>query len=503
MKGISKAFPGVHALRDVDFSVKYGEVHALMGENGAGKSTLIKVLTGVYPRNAGEIVFDRKRFVPVGAAQSQRAGISTIYQELNLVPYLSVGENIFIGREPKTRAWIDWKSVERRSQEILGDMGLRDVDVNQPLCVQSVAVQQMVAIARSVSIDAKLLVMDEPTSSLSEREVRILFRVIEKLKQRKISVVFISHKMDEVFGICDRATILRDGRLVGQYPIRDLTKSKVVSLMLGRDATSALAEKKRASARVAHRDVVLKTDNVSRAPRTTEISVDIKSGEVLGVAGLMGSGRTELARILFGDQMPDWGRLEIAGKSAHLKSPRDAVKLRLGFCSEDRKAEGIFPNMSVMENMTMTILPDLGKAGMISKKAQRKIAETYIRKMKIATSGPGQLMRELSGGNQQKVLLARWLCKKPILMILDEPTRGIDIGGKAEIENIIAELAAGGVAVLMISSEMEELIRSCDRIAVLCEGRKVGELAATEISEENIMQMMAHGSDLRDETHGQ
>ena len=208
MKGISKAFPGVHALRDVDFSVKYGEVHALMGENGAGKSTLIKVLTGVYPRNAGEIVFDRKRFVPVGAAQSQRAGISTIYQELNLVPYLSVGENIFIGREPKTRAWIDWKSVERRSQEILGDMGLRDVDVNQPLCVQSVAVQQMVAIARSVSIDAKLLVMDEPTSSLSEREVRILFRVIEKLKQRKISVVFISHKMDEVFGICDRATIL-------------------------------------------------------------------------------------------------------------------------------------------------------------------------------------------------------------------------------------------------------------------------------------------------------
>lgn len=507
MKGISKTFPGVKALQEVDLAVKYGEVHALMGENGAGKSTLVKVLTGIYQRDAGEIRFQRSRISPADALQAQRAGISTIYQELNLVPYLSVCENIFIGREPRTRGLIargliDWRSVERRSREILGDLGLREVDVNQPLHVQSVAVGQMVAIARAVSIDARLLVMDEPTSSLSEKEVRVLFSVVENLKRRNIAVVFISHKLDEVFEICDRATILRDGRLVGQYRVSDLTKAKMVSLMIGRDATSLLDRKKYASGGVDDREVVLKAAGVSRAPRTTQISIDINRGEILGVAGLLGSGRTELARILFGDQMQDQGRIEIKGKSVHMKSPRDAVKLRLGFCSEDRKEEGIFPNMSVMENMTMTILPELGKAGVLSRKAQLRIADTYIRKLRITTSGPDQPIRELSGGSQQKVLLARWLCKKPILMILDEPTRGIDIGGKAEIENIITELAGGGVAVLMISSEMEELIRSCHRIAVLSDGRKVGELTAREISEERILHMMAHGCDSREQTHG-
>ena len=518
MKGISKTFPGVVALQEVDLFVRYGEVHALMGENGAGKSTLIKVLTGIYQRDAGEIFFtDEKGTGPIfrngpegashkldlSAFRSQQAGISTIYQELNLVPYLSVCENIFIGREPKTRGLIDWKTVERRSREILSDMGLEGVDVNEPLHKQSVAVAQMVAIARAISIEAKLVVMDEPTSSLSEEEVRTLFRVIKRLKKQNISIIFVSHKLDEVFEICDRATILRDGRLVGQYAMRDLTKLKMVSLMIGRDATSVLDKKKHVSNGHEDHDLVLKATDLSRARRTTEISIDINSGEILGVAGLLGSGRTELARIIFGDEIPDKGRIEIGAKNAHMKSPRDAIRLGLGFCSEDRKEEGVFPNMSVLDNMTMAILPELGKAGVLSRKAQLRIAETYITKLNIATSGPNQPMRELSGGNQQKVLLARWLCKNPILMIMDEPTRGIDIGGKAEIENIITELAGRGVAVLMISSEMEELIRSCDRIAVLSGGRKVGELAAREISEEHIMQMMAHGSALRKDAHGQ
>ncbi len=503
MKGIAKTFPGVIALNDVSLFVEYGEVHALMGENGAGKSTLIKVLTGIHQRDAGKILFERKRISPTGAAESLRAGISTIYQELNLVPYLSVCENIFIGREPKTGGLIDWKTAEKRSREILSDMGLEEVDVNQPLRKQSVAIQQMVAIARAVSIEAKLVVMDEPTSSLSEKEVRTLFRVIKKLKQRNIAIIFISHKLDEVLEICDRATILRDGRLVGQYAIEDLTKLKMVSLMIGRDATSILDKKKGVSGGREDGQVVLKTTNVSRARRTTEISIDLKGGEILGVAGLLGSGRTELARILFGDEMQDKGRIQISDKSVHMKSPREAIKLGLGFCSEDRKEEGIFPNMSVTDNMTMAILPQLSKSGILSRKAQLRITETYIRKMNIVTSGPNQLMKELSGGNQQKVLLARWLCMDPILMILDEPTRGIDIAGKTEIENIITDLAGEGVAILMISSEMEELIRSCDRIAVLSEGRKVGELAAKEISEEHIMRMMAHGSAWRENANGQ
>lgn len=504
MTAICKAFPGVKALQVVDFSVRQGEVHALMGENGAGKSTLIKVLTGVYQKDAGEIVFDGKPFSPNNAARAQHAGISTIYQELNLIPYLSVAENIFIGREPKRYGLIDWKTVESRAKAIFSDMGIDGVRVSKPLEEHGVAIQQMVAIARALSLDAKLLVMDEPTSSLSGREVRILFDVIRRVKQQGTSVIFISHKLDEVFAICDRATILRDGCLVGSYRISDLTKLEMVSLMIGRDATSVLDPREAASDRSEDREVVLSARGLSRTNRTKQIDIDIRTGEVLGVAGLLGSGRTELAKILFGDGIRDEGEIEISGCPAPHRSPRDAIRLGLGFCSEDRKAEGIFPHMTVMENMTMGILPELSAGGLLSRRAQMEIAETYIRKLRIRTSGPDQQMKELSGGNQQKVLLARWLCKKPILMILDEPTRGIDLGAKSEIEDIIADLARGGVAILMISSEMEELIRSCDRVVILSEGKKVGELAAKEISETRIMHMIAHGSESReDEADGQ
>ena len=494
MTGICKAFSGVKALQDVDFSVACRQVHALIGENGAGKSTLIKVLTGIYQKDAGEILLDAESISLAGADQSQHAGISTIYQELNLAPYLSVAENIFIGREPKRFGLIDWKTIETRAEAILSDMGVDGVKVTKPLGEHSVAIQQMVAIARALSLEARLLVMDEPTSSLSETEVGILFDVIRRVKARGAAVIFISHKMDEVFEICDTATILRDGRLVGAYPMEDMTKLKMVSLMIGRDATSVLGDKKAVSAAPDDRKAVLSAKGLSRAHKTKQIDIDIATGQVLGVSGLLGSGRTELAKILFGDDIPDEGEIEIDGEPARLKSPRDAIKLGLGFCSEDRKAEGIFPNMSVMENMTIGILGELSRVGVMSSGAQARVAETYIKKLKIKASGPHQRMKELSGGNQQKVLLARWLCKKPILMILDEPTRGIDLGAKSEIEEIIAELAGGGVAVIMISSEMEELIRSCDRIAVLSEGRKVGELTGREISEEHLVDMIAHGS---------
>ncbi len=493
MRGISKSFPGVKALQGVDLAVGYGEVHALMGENGAGKSTLIKVLTGVYRRDAGEIVLDGKPIAPATAAQAQHLGISTIYQELNLVPQLSICENIHIGREPKAGGFINWRAVRRRSREILGEMGLGDVDVDEPLRRQSVAVQQMVAIARAVSIDARLLVMDEPTSSLSDEEIRVLFRVIADLKRKNISVIFISHKMGEVQEICDKATILRDGSPVGEYAVKDLTKLQMVSLMIGRDASSVLARKKDAGELDAGRELVLSAKQVSRGRRTRSIDIDIRKGEVLGVAGLLGSGRTELARILFGADRPDSGEIAVRDRTMRMKSPRNAIAVGLGYCPEDRKDEGIFPNMSVLENMTMAALPGLSRCGVLSRGARLRMVESYIEKMSIKTSGPHQLMRELSGGNQQKVLLARWLCKEPVLMILDEPTRGIDLGGKSEIESIIADLAGRGVAILMISSELEELIRSCDRIAVLSEGRKVGELAAREISEDRLMDLMAHG----------
>jgi monosaccharide-transporting ATPase len=494
MTGICKSFPGVRALDDVDFGVQRGQVHALIGENGAGKSTLIKVLTGIYQKDAGEILFDGESISPARADESQEAGISTIYQELNLAQYLSVAENIFIGREPKRYGLIDWKTVRRRAGEILTDMGVGGVDVTRPLGTCSVAIQQMVAIARALSLDAKLLVMDEPTSSLSDSEVAILFDVIRRVKTRGTAVIFISHKMDEVFEICDAATVLRDGRLVGSYPMAEMTKLKTVSLMIGRDATSVLHRKETAYVATGDRKTLLSARGLSRPHKTKQIDIDIASGEVLGMSGLLGSGRTELARILFGDDIPEQGEMDISGERARLKSPRDAIRLGMGFCSEDRKAEGIFPNMTVMENMTIGVLDEVSSVGVMSSRAQAKIAQTYIDRLKIKASGPHQRMKELSGGNQQKVLLARWLCKKPILMILDEPTRGIDLGAKSEVENIIAELSDAGVAVLMISSELEELVRSCDRIAVLSDGRKVGELAGREISEDRLVDIIAHGS---------
>ena len=497
IKALSKSFPGVLALKDVDFAIRRGEVHALMGENGAGKSTLIKILSGIYQRDSGEIVFDGKKINPHSALQAQQMGISTIFQELNLIPYLDVCENIFIGREPKRFGLIDWRSVERKTKEILMDMGLEvDIDLKRPMHRQSIAIQQMVAIARAISIDAKLLVMDEPTSSLNEKEVKVLFNVIRKLKDQNISVIFITHKVDEVFEICDRTTILKDGQLVGVHDIAELTKIKLISSMLGRDATSIVGYKKTYSDKQVFSDKsICKATNISKDLKLKKVSLDIKEGEVMGLAGLLGSGRTELARILFGDDIPDSGQIEINGEKVTLSNPKDAIRAGLALCPEDRKSDGIVPHMSVADNITLAILPELSKLGIVSKKEKKKIAELYIKKLGIKTPGPDQKILNLSGGNQQKVLLAKWLVKQPLLIILDEPTRGIDIGAKMEIETLIKKLADDKISVLMISSEMEELIRGCDKITVLRDGEKVGELVGEEISDKKIMGIIARGNE--------
>jgi monosaccharide-transporting ATPase len=492
MQNIAKSFPGVKALKGVSLQIRQGEVHALMGENGAGKSTLIKILTGIYTKDSGDITFESKAISPSTSLQAQHLGISTIYQELNLVPYLSICENIFLGREPRKFGLIDWKKIERESDKILKEMGV-DVDVTEPLNQQSTAVQQLVSIARAISIQARLVVMDEPTSSLDEKEVKVLFDVIRKLKKDKISVLFVSHRLDEIFEICDQLTILKDGEYVGQYEVSALTKLDLISMMIGREASSIVNHKKEYTAGKSQ-ELICKASNIRRGLKLNGIDLEIRKGEVFGLAGLLGSGRTELAKVLFGEDKPDSGEIEIDGQKVNLNLPKDAIRRGFAFCSEDRKIEGIIPHMSVKENMTLALLPSISKMGVVSTAKQDEIVNQFIKRLGIKTPNPDQLIRNLSGGNQQKVMLARWLCMKPKLIILDEPTRGIDVGAKAEIEQLIKEMADSGISILMISSDMDELIRSCDRIAVIRDGKKVGELEGEQISEQRIMEAIAQGS---------
>ncbi len=489
MQGISKRFLGVVALDNVGFQVGKGEVHALMGENGAGKSTLIKILTGIYQKDEGEIIFDGREISPKDALEAQHEGISTIYQELNLVLFQTVYENVFLGREPmKKGRVIDRKEMIRRSREVLDDMGIH-IDVTMPLKSYSTAVQQMVAIARALTINAKLVVMDEPTSSLDTQEVEVLFGVIRKLVEKEVSVIFITHRLDEVFEIADRATVLKDGRLVGEFDVRELDQLKLVSHMIGREFSALERNKKDFDYNDAQTQVEVK--DIYQGVRLNGIGIDIKKGEVLGLAGLLGSGRTELGRVIFGDLLPDEGEVFYYGKKQHFKQTEDAIKLGIGFCTEDRKVEGILPNLSVKENITLAMLPQISKFGVVSQKKQNEVVNKFIERLKVKTPSPNQIIKNLSGGNQQKALLARWLCMNPKLVIMDEPTRGIDVGAKAEIEALIQELAAQGISVLMISSEMAELERNCDRVVVMREGKKLAELKGAEIQQDTITEIIA------------
>jgi ribose transport system ATP-binding protein len=495
MRGIEKGFPGVQALKDAWLNVGYGEVHAIVGQNGAGKSTLIKIINGAYHRDSGEVIFDGRAVNFHTTHQAQQAGISTIFQEINLVSYRSVAENIFMGREPRRFGLLDWRRMHRESAEILGRLGVY-LDVRQPLMRLNVALQQMVAIARAVSFESKLVIMDEPTSSLDEREVETLFSVIRTLQASGVSVIYISHRLDELHEVSDRITIMRDGETVEEALLSDLSKLDIVSKMLGkelgelwREGTTGFDEQKS----TVEAPPVIEGTHLRRGRNPVDVSVSVRPGEIVGIAGLLGSGRTETARLLFGADQPDGGTIRLRGREIRFSSPREAIRAKMGYCSEDRKAEGIIPFMSVRDNLTLAAMPILSRHGVVARAEQQAIVDRFIQLLSIKVANPDQEIRQLSGGNQQKVLLARWLCLNPEILLLDEPTRGIDVGAKAEIHALIEELAREGLAVLMITSEIEEIVEGSDRVVVLRDGQTAAEFAADEIDQDAIITVMAEG----------
>jgi galactofuranose transport system ATP-binding protein len=496
MHGIDKSFAGARALVGARIDVAPGEGMALVGQNGAGKSTLIKVLTGVYRKDAGEIRLEGRPTQFASPHEAQRAGVSTIYQEINLIPYRSAAENIFLGVEPRRYRLIDWGRMNRAAEELLARFSV-DIDVRRPLLSFSTAIQQMVAIARAVSFSARLVIMDEPTSSLDDREVEVLFDVIRKLKRDGVAVIFVSHRLDELYQVCERVTVMRDGRTVLVDRLATLDKLQLVAAMLGRDLAVVRAKGATAFSRneIASGGEVLRAENLRIGRRVRDASVAVRAGEIVGLAGLLGSGRTEVARAIFGADPPDSGRVILGGEIADPQTPSEAIARGVGFCTEDRKSEGIVPNMSVAENLTLALLPRLTKAGVIDEVKQREIVTRFIARLGVKLTSPDQKIRELSGGNQQKVLLARWLCTDPKLLIMDEPTRGIDVGAKGEIQSLIAELAEQGLGVLMISSELEEIVEGAGRVFVLREGETTAELTGEAISEPTIMTAMAHGGE--------
>jgi galactofuranose transport system ATP-binding protein len=497
MEGIRKVFSGVVALDGVDVTVERGEVHALVGENGAGKSTLIKIMTGAYRRDGGRMLLEGREVNFRSPEEAQGEGVVAVYQEVNLLTFRTVAENIFLGREPRRFRLIDWKRMNSDADAILKRLGL-DIDPRAPLGSLNIALRQMVAIARGVSFGAKVVVLDEPTSSLTEHEVSILYDVIRRLKAEGVGVVYISHRFDELYAVCDKVTVLRDGKFVATRPLAGLEKIDLVCMMLGKQREELQrqgatgfgehhAEKKNEAP-------LLRAENLTRGRRLDHVTVEAGRGEIVGMAGLLGSGRTETARAIFGADAVDEGQVYLEGRALDVRSPGDAIDAGLAFLTEDRKAEGIIPELSVRENLTLAALPELSKLGVVSRARQEEIVGRYMKRLGIKASSAEQKIRELSGGNQQKVLLARWLCKNPKFLILDEPTRGIDIGAKGEIQSLINELAASGLGVLMISSELEELVEGSSRVVVMRDGRCVAELRGGDISQDKIIHAMAEGS---------
>ncbi|GGV64512.1 sugar ABC transporter ATP-binding protein [Streptomyces longisporoflavus] len=490
---LSKTFPGVRALDGVDFTARAGEVHALIGENGAGKSTLIKVLTGVYAPDAGELTYKNEKVSFATPLDAQHAGISTIYQEVNLVPLMSVARNLFLGREPRGRlGLIDFRRMHREADEALRRLGVR-VDVRRPLRELGVGAQQMVALARAVSVDAQVVIMDEPTSSLEPREVQTLFGVIRMLRDRGIAVIYVSHRLEELYEVCDAVTVLRDGKLVHTGPIAELDRLRLVSLMLGREIGEVREEgvTKFSGEHAPGTQPVLRARDLTMRHALHGVSVDIRPGEVVGLGGLLGSGRSETAKAIAGALPTDAGSVLIAGTPVRSGSPPAAIRAGISLLPEDRKAEGIVPGLSVRENIALAALPGLSRFGLVDESAIDKIVDTFMKRLRIKASGPHQKVGELSGGNQQKVLLARWLAMNPKVLLLDEPTRGIDIGAKAEVQKLIDELAGDGLAVLLISSDMEELIEGSDRVVVLKDGTVIEELTGSKVTEDALMRAIA------------
>ncbi|MQT13301.1 sugar ABC transporter ATP-binding protein [Rhizobiales bacterium Sp-1] len=481
----------MRALDQVDFRLFAGEVHALLGENGAGKSTLIKVLTGVLPRDGGTVLLDGVEIEAHDAADAVRLGIGTVYQEVNLLPNLSVAENLFLGRQPTRFGLVDRGAMRRRAAEILARYDLTGINPADPLSRYSVAVQQIVAIARAVDLSAKVLILDEPTASLDTHEVETLFRVVRAVKARGVAVVFVTHFLDQVYALADRITVLRNGRLVGERLARDLPRLDLVSMMLGKELSAEALHRNRTTAAPRDETPFVSFRGLGKKRYLAPFDLDIRRGEIVGVAGLLGSGRTETAKLMFGIERAETGSVTVNGRPVRIASPRDAVRLKFGYCPEERKTEGIVGELSVRENIILALQARRGWMRPLSRAEQNTIADRFIRALDIRTPDAERPIQFLSGGNQQKALLARWLATEPSFLILDEPTRGIDVGAHAEIIRLIERLCADGLALLVISSELEEIAAYSDRVAILRDRRHVGELSGEAISVKTMMATIA------------
>lgn len=485
MNDVSKRFLGVHALKGVHFDLRCGEVHALVGENGAGKSTLMKVLTGIHQPDSGEIFFEGKPYAVKNIGEAQNLGISMIHQELNMMNDLTVAQNVFIGRELKKGPWLDDAGMVRETQKIFDRIGIK-IDPKTKLGRLTVGKQQMVEIAKAVSRDCKLLILDEPTAALTQTEIEDLFRIMGDLKAKGIGMVYISHRMDEISRISDRITVMRDGEYVGTVDTVSVTKDDIINMMIGR---VVYEDPKTHSEVPEDAETVLEVKNLSSGNLFKDVSFKLRKGEILGFSGLMGAGRTEVARAIFGADPRDGGEIFVNGKRVNIKSPEDAVKLGIGYLSEDRKRYGLLLDKSVAENTALASIDKYTKGGIINDRQIKAEAREENAKLRTKTPSMEQLLKNLSGGNQQKVIIARWLIKNSDILIFDEPTRGIDVGAKSEIYTLMNQLAKQGKSIIMISSELVEILRMSDRILVMCEGKKTGELDISEANQENIMQL--------------
>lgn len=495
MRHIYKTFPGVKALQNVDFTLKKGEIHALMGENGAGKSTLIKVLTGVEEFETGEIRVDgiEGNVVNRSPQEAQKRGISTVYQEINLCPNLTVAENLFIGREPRKGGFIDWKEMNRRSAKLLEELDIH-ADVTKTIDNYSIAIQQMIAIARAVDMSAKVLILDEPTSSLDDGEVEKLFSLMRRLKGEGVGIIFVTHFLEQVYAVCDKITVLRNGQLVGQYTTAELPRVQLVARMMGKDFDDLASIKtEKTEIRESEEDLVIKAVGLGKKGYIKPFDLVIRKGEVVGFTGLLGSGRSETVRLLYGAEKADSGELFVKGQKHLAKNPLSSMNCGMAYLPEDRKNEGIIAELSVRENLILALQAKRGVFRLLSRKQQEEFTDKYIEMLQIKTASRETPIKSLSGGNQQKVIIGRWLLTNPDFLILDEPTRGIDVGTKTEIQKLVVELAKKGMAVVFISSEIEEMLRTCDRMVVMRDSTKVGELYGDEMNQASIMATIAGG----------
>ena len=493
MRDISKTFPGVKALQHVDFTLRKGEIHALMGENGAGKSTLIKVLTGVHSLDGGEIRIagSDAPIINKSPQDAQSHGISTVYQEVNLCPNLSVAENLFIGREPRKFGFIDWHTMNKKATELLKSLDI-DARATDKLEECSLAKQQMIAIARAVDMKCQVLILDEPTSSLDDEEVEKLFVLMRRLQKEGVGIIFVTHFLEQVYAVCDRITVLRNGTLVGEYPVKELPRVELVAKMMGKNFDD-LADIKGDHKVLEKFEPVIEAEQVGRKGSIKPFDFAVNKGEVVGLTGLLGSGRSELVRAIYGADKPDTGKIKVNGKEVKINSPLDAMKQGMAYLPEDRKKDGILADLSVRENIIIALQAKRGMFHPMSRKEMEEAADKYIDMLQIKTASRETPIKSLSGGNQQKVIIGRWLLTNPDYLILDEPTRGIDIGTQTEIQKLVLDLADQGMAVTFISSEVEEMLRTCSRMGVLRDGKKVGEISGDQLTQEGVMKAIAGG----------